>query len=132
MNQNNNNAQNNNNVQNNNDTENNFNNTVDLKGVKKELIDGIIKFYQKNGKSYMNYGSPKQIEGLINHLTYNSSESSDLNEPLSYIEEPTVIMNFIDRFKNVYYVSKYKLPKSISKFDLYTIISEKYYIKYDF
>ena len=80
----------------------------------------------------MNYGNPKQIEGLINHLTYNSSESSDLDEPLSYIEGPTVILNFIDRIKNDYNVSKYKLPKSISKFDLYTIIMGKYRINYDF
>lgn len=127
-NQNNNNVQNNNYDQNNNDDQ----NLVDLKGVKKELIDDIIKFYQKNGKSYMNYGNPKQIEGLINHLTYNSSESSDLDEPLYYIEGPTVTLNLIDRFKNDYYVSKYKLPKSISKFDLYTIIMEKYKINYNF
>lgn len=118
--------------QNNNNVQNNLNNSIDLKGVKKELIDGIIKFYQKNGKSYMNYENPKQIEGLITHLTYNSSESSDFNEPLSYIEGPTVTMNFIYRVKNNYYVSKYKLPKSISKFDLYTIIMEKYFITNDF
>ena len=124
--------QNNNNDQNNNNEQNNLNNSVDLKGVKKELIDDIIKFYQKNGKSYMNYGNPKQIEGLINHLTYNSSESSDLDEPLYYIEGPTVTLNLIDRFKNDYYVSKYKVPKSISKFDLYTIIMAKYNIKYYF
>ena len=80
----------------------------------------------------MNYENPKQIEGLITHLTYNSSESSDFNEPLSYIEGPTVTMNFIYRVKNNYYVSKYKLPKSISKFDLYTIIMEKYIITNDF
>jgi len=124
--------QNNNNVQNNNDTQKNLNNSIDLKGLKKELIDDIIKFYQKNGKSYMNYGNPKQIEGLITHLTYNSSEISDFNEPLSYIEGPTVTMNFIYRVKKDYYVSKYKLPKSNSKFELYTIIMEKYIITNDF
>ena len=36
--------------QNNNNVQNNLNNSIDLKGVKKELIDGIIKFYQKMGK----------------------------------------------------------------------------------
>ena len=118
--------------QNNNNVQNNLNNSVDLKGVKKDLIDSIIKFYQKNGKSYMNYGNPKQIEGLINHLTYSSSENLDINEPLSYIEGPTVTMNFIFRSGGNYYVSKNKLPKSISKFELYTIIMEKYFITNDF
>jgi len=47
----------------------------------------------------MKYENPKQIEGLINHLTYNSSEISDFNDPLSYIEGPTVTLNFIHRNK---------------------------------
>ncbi len=85
--------------QNNNNIQNNLNNSNNLKGVKKELIDDIIKFYQKNGKNYMKYENPKQIEGLINHLTYNSSEISDFNDPLSYIEGPTVTLNFIHRNK---------------------------------
>jgi hypothetical protein len=80
----------------------------------------------------MNYGNPKQIEGLITHLTYSSSEILDIKEPLSYIEGPTVTMNFIFRSGGDYYVSKYKLPKSISKFELYTIIMEKYFITNDF
>ena len=46
-----------------------------------------------------------------------------MTELLSYIEGPTVTINFIDRNKNGYYASKYKLPKSISKFELYTIVN---------
>ena len=118
--------------QNNNNIQNNLNNSDNLKGVKKELIDDIIKFYQKNGKNYMKYENPKQIEGLINHLTYNSSDILDFNDPLSYIEGPTVTLNFIHRNKSDYFISKYKLPKSISKFELYTIIMEKYIITNDF
>ena len=115
--------------QNNNAAQVNFNNSVDLKGIKKELIDQIILFYQLKGKDYMHYGNPKQIEGLITHLTYKPSESLELNEPLSYIEGPTVIINFIFRYRNDYYASKYKLPKSISKFELYTIIKPENKVK---
>ena len=117
--------------QNNNGAQFNFNNSVDLKGIKKELIDQIILFYQLKGKDYMHQGNPKQIEGLITHLTYNPKEFSDLEEPLSYIEGPTVTINFIDRNKNDFYASKYKLPKSISKFELYTIVKTNYEIMSD-
>ena len=79
----------------------------------------------------MHQGNPKQIEGLITHLTYNPKEFSDLEEPLSYIEGPTVTINFIDRNKNDFYASKYKLQKSISKFELYTIVKTNYEIMSD-
>jgi len=54
-----------------------------------------------------------------------------LEEPLSYIEGPTVTINFIDRNKNDFYASKYKLQKSISKFELYTIVKTNYEIMSD-
>ena len=85
------------------------------------LINSVINFYQECGKEYMNFSEKYQIMNLINSLNPNASllkTKKQIYDPLHYINEEKIIINFINRNNELF---KVKLPKSITKSDLYSI-----------
>ena len=106
----------------------NYNNISDnkessfnIKPKEKNLIDTIIKFYNENNNPNMSYKNPNQIRGLINNLNPNYSELvyiEDNEDYFSYIKNEKITIKFIN---SSYIVFKVKIPKGISKLELYSI-----------
>ena len=100
-------------------------NLNNLNENQKELIDSIIQFYKENRNDYMNFDNPYQIKNLIYFLSLNYVKldiTNNIEDPLYYIEEPKKIIKFINSDYKEY---KVNIPKSITKFDLYSI-AQKY------
>ena len=100
-------------------------NLNNLNENQKELIDSIIQFYKENRNDYMNFDNPYQIKNLIYFLSLNYVKldiTNNIEDPLYYIKEPKKIIKFINSDYKEY---KVNIPKSITKFDLYSI-AQKY------
>ena len=89
----------------------------------KVLVDSIISFFKENNFEYMNYDNPNQIKFILNlidpkfpGLKYNNI--NEVQDPLYYIKGHKITIKFINSDFIIY---KVRIPKSISKFDLYTI-----------
>ena len=88
-----------------------------------KLINLIIKFYERNGNCNMNYNNKNQIKSLIKQILFNTNGiDCKIKDPLYYLNEPKIQINFINSDYNVF---KVKIPKSINNYDLYTI-AKKY------
>ena len=88
-----------------------------------KLINLIIKFYERNGNCNMNYNNKNQIKSLIKQIHFNTNGiDCKIKDPLYYLNEPKIQINFINSDYNVF---KVKIPKSITNYDLYTI-AKKY------
>ena len=87
----------------------------------KNLINIIIHFYINNGSHKMNYNYPVQIKSLLNQLNpdYNGFyQRKNIIDPFPNIKEEKKIIYFIN---SDYYKIKIKIPKLISKIELYSI-----------
>ena len=94
-----------------------------LTGKQLNLINGVIQFYKNNGNNYMNFENPFQIQYILNFIEAKIDKCKYDNEqkiedPLYYIKEPKKVINFIN---TNYIIYKVNIPKTITKFDLYTI-----------
>jgi hypothetical protein len=108
-------------MNNNNNNELNNENIYNLDKDKLNLINSIIEFYKDNNMDYMNFEYPNQIKALLNLLNENYSEfkyENDVKDPLFYINDPKIIVKFIN---SNFEVKKVNIPKSINKYDLYTV-----------
>jgi len=86
-----------------------------------ELINSIIQFYKENGNEYMNFDYPNQIKNISNLLSLNYhklDKSDNIENPLYYIEDPKVIIRFMN---SDYKEFKVNIPLSITNYDLYSI-----------
>lgn len=107
---------------NNSNNKNNFN-QLNISPNQVHLIDSIISFFKENNYEYMNYDNPNQIKFILNlidpkfpGLKYNNI--NEVQDPLYYIKGHKITIKFINSDFIIY---KVRIPKSISKFDLYTI-----------
>ena len=94
------------------------------------LIDSIIQFYHKTGNEYLNMNEKYQIMNIINRLNPDISSLKTQNEildPLHYIKEPKKLIKFINSDFNLYNV---KIPYSISKSDLYSIVEQYKFLRH--
>ena len=99
------------------------NNDINIPLNQVNLINSIISFYKRNNNDNMNYNSPNQIKNILNLINpnYPGLKFNDINEiedPLYYIKEPKKIIKFIN---SDYLIYKVRIPKYITKYDLYTI-----------
>jgi len=111
------------NVMNNNNINNNNlkNDILNLDKDKLNLVNSIIEFFKENNILCMNFEYPNQIKALLDLLNENYSGfiyGNEVKSPLFYINEPKIIINFIN---SDYKVRKVNIPKSITQYDLYTI-----------
>ena len=102
---------------------NNNNNDINIHINQVNLMNSIISFYKKNNNDNMNYNMPNQIKNILNLINPNFSglKYNDINkieDPLYYIKAPKKIIKFINSDYLIYNV---RIPKTITKFDLYTI-----------
>jgi len=85
------------------------------------LLHSIINFYHNTDNKYLNINEKVQIMNIMNRLNPNISslkQNNEILEPLHYIHGPKKIIKFINSDSNLYTV---KLPKSLTKLDLYSI-----------
>ena len=95
-----------------------------------KLINSIIEFYKQNDNDMMNFEYPNQIKAILNLLNPNYSGfkyQNGIEDPLHYIKEPKKIIKFVNSNYIIYDVS---IPKSITKYDLYTIAQKYKYFKF--
>ena len=109
--------------QNDNNNNNNVNddNIYNLDKDKLNLMNSIIEFYKKNNMDCMNFGYPNQIKPILNLLNENHpgfKYENSVEDPLFYINEPKILIRFIN---SNYIVKKVKILKSNTQYDLYTI-----------
>ena len=94
----------------------NCNNNIQLMNLIKEISQKI---------KYINFGNQKQMNDLMMQLSLKNIENTNyFSDPLYYIEEQKVIINFVVCNK----INRKVIPKSITKFDLYTIAYPDYCI----
>lgn len=92
------------------------------------LINSIINFYHISGNEYLNINEKYQIMNIINRLNPDISslkENEKILDPLYYIKEPKKLIKFINSDFNLFNV---KIPISINKTDLYSIVDQYKYL----
>ena len=99
------------------------NNDINIPQNQVNLIISIISFYKRNYNDNMNYNNPIQIQNILNLINpnYPGLKFNDINkieDPLYYIKAPKIIIKFIN---SDYLIYKVRIPKHITKYDLYTI-----------
>lgn len=99
------------------------NNDINIPQNQVNLIISIISFYKRNYNDNMNYNNPIQIQNILNLINpnYPGLKFNDINkieDPLYYIKAPKTTIKFIN---SDYLIYKVRIPKHITKYDLYTI-----------
>ena len=107
----------------NNNSCNNQNNNINIPINQIPLINSIISFYRQNDNNYMDYDNPNQIKNILNLINPNYSKLkynniNQIEDPLYYIKAPKLTIKFIN---SNYLLYKVSIPKTITKYDLYTI-----------